>query len=130
MPIVLFSVPSLGNAPLVLITSLAPNWLFGWGFGFGGAAPAWPTESIEAITSITTTTSIDSPTNVVAFAVNTLLSGLTSMFFLLLFLYRLGSGLTQNPFYLPTTSYLAFLGSPPFSLRVGDMLSSITCGSP
>jgi hypothetical protein len=44
-------------------------------------------------------------------------------------LYRLGSGLTQNPFFLPTTPYLAFLGSPP--LVVGcDMLSSITCGSP
>src|SRR5215211_5443539 len=69
--------PSL---PSVAITSLAPNRLFGWGCGFFWAAPAWPTESIEVITSITTATSIASPKNALAFAFNTLLSGLTSMF--------------------------------------------------
>src|ERR671910_227150 len=87
VPPLLLYVPVRGNPwlPLVAITSLAPNRLFGWGFFFFWAAPAWPTESIEAITSITTATSIASPKNAFAFAVNTLLSGLTSMFFLLLF---------------------------------------------
>jgi hypothetical protein len=95
---------------------LAPNGprFVGWGFGFG-FAPAWPTESMEAITSITTTTSIDSPTNVVAFAVNTPERVDLHVFLLLFFLFlcRSGSGLTQSPAFLRTTSYLAFLGSHP-----------------
>src|SRR5215216_6741380 len=126
-PPLLVYLPSKGNGPLAVMTSLAPNALLGL-----AASLLWLTETTEIIAS-TTATTIVRATKAVALAVSTLLSRLASISVCCSFLFSGRAGLSpcRQPLPpCPSSSYLVqVVLSPPLSVR-SQRLSAMPPFSP